>query len=142
LCANAAIEIIYVMTTTDAKLERLAAAGLCSARAARELRELGRLSDLATVVGGEVLAREGGYEPWSYYVLDGTALLSSGDAPVAVAGAGAWLLGHVPGRARRASTVSVVAGSQLEVLAFRPSDLGVALDRVPDLARTLSVDAA
>ena len=125
--ANAAIEIMSPMaTSTDRKLARLAAAGLCRG-AATDLREVGRLGDLTSVDSGVVLAHEGGHEPWSYFVLGGAALLSAGDTPVAVAGAGCWLLGHVPGREHRAMPYDVVAGSNLEVLAFRPRDLGAAL---------------
>jgi len=127
LWAKAAIEIMGDMATqTDQKLARLAAAGLCPGMAT-DLREVGRLGDLAVVADGTVLAHEGGHEPWSYFVVSGAALLSTGDAPVAVAGAGCWLLGRVPGRAHHAAPFDVIAGSDLEVLAFRPRDLGAAL---------------
>lgn len=116
----------------DKKLERLAAAGLCSADSSA-LLGLGRLGDIANVADGTVLAREGGYEPWSYFVLDGAALLSARNAPVAVAGPGAWLLGHVPGGSARNASVSIVAGSDLELLAFRPRDLASAVTFVPEL---------
>jgi hypothetical protein len=111
---------------TDNKLARLAAAGLCLGTAT-DLREVGRLGDLAVVADGTVLAHEGSHEPWSYFVMSGAALLSAGDAPVAVAGAGCWLLGHVPGREHHATPYDIVAGTDLEVLAFRPRDLGAAL---------------
>ena len=116
------------MTThpTDAKLQRLATAGLC-AGSTRDLLALGRLGDLAVVSGGTVLREEGGHEPWSYCVLSGAALLSAGNEPVAVAGPGAWLVGRLPGRGRRPSPVSVVSGGELELLAFRPSEADLAL---------------
>jgi hypothetical protein len=119
-------------TRPDKKLQRLAAAGLCSADSSA-LLGLGRLGDITNVADGTVLAREGGHEPWSYFVLDGAALLTAHSAPVAVAGPGAWLLGHVPGGATRNASVSIVAGSDLEVLAFRPRDLGAAVSLVPEL---------
>ena len=112
---------------TDAKLDRLAAAGLCAAGSGLDLLALGRLGDLTTVREGDVLRHEGGREPWSYCVLEGAALLSTAHEPVAVAGPGAWLLGQLPGRGRRPSPVSVVAGRDLELLAFRPNDADEAL---------------
>jgi hypothetical protein len=121
-----------MQTRPDKKLERLAAAGLCSADSSA-LLGLGRLGDIANIADGTVLAREGGHEPWSYFVLDGAALLSAHSTPVAVAGPGAWLLGHVPGGAVRDASVSIVAGSDLEVLAFRPRDLAAAVSLVPEL---------
>lgn len=125
------------MSRTDAKLERLAASGLCPS--ARDLLALGRLSDLATVPSGAMLQREGGREPWPYCVLEGAVLLSSSDEPVAVAGPGAWVLGQVPGRRHRPAAVSAVAGTDLEVLAFRPHDLDELLGRIPGLAAGLRV---
>jgi hypothetical protein len=115
-----------ITNPTDAKLQRLAAAGLC-AGSARDLVALGRLGDLATVPSGTVLREEGGSEPWSYCVLSGAALLSAGSEPVAVAGPGAWLVGRLPGRAQPASPVLVVSGGALELLAFRPAEADAAL---------------
>ena len=116
------------MTTgTDRKLERLAKAGLVDDRSLRDLVALGRLGDVAHITSGDTLRDEGSNEPWSYCVLSGAALLSSHDEPVAVAGPGGWVLGHVPGRSRVASPLSVVAGTDLELLAFRPGDFAEAM---------------
>ena len=112
-------------TPTDGKLSSIAT-GLLHLRN-REVRELGRLADLVSVDDGAVLVHEGGREPWSYCVVHGAALLSHQESPVAIAGPGSWLLGHVPGERREPARLHVVAGDALEVLAFRPSELETAL---------------
>lgn len=117
-------------TRTDRKLERLITLGACSAHNALAL---GRHADLVTLPGGTSVRTEGHYEPWSYYVLAGTALLSAGDEAVAVVGSGAWLLGHVPGQHGGVSPVSVLAGTDLELLSMRPRDLDAAVADIPGL---------
>jgi len=117
-------------TRPDRKLDRLVALGACSTR---DALSLGRRADLITIEGGAAVRTEGHYEPWSYYVLAGTALLSSGDEALAVVGGGSWLLGHVPGRQRGTSAVSVLAGTDLELLALRPRDLDAAVSDIPGL---------
>ncbi len=112
-------------TRTDGKLDSIAA-GLAHLRPA-EVRELGRLGDLVSVDGGTVLVHEGGHEPWSYCVVRGAALLSHDDAPVAVAGAGSWVLGRVQGERMQPARLQVIAGDALEVLAFRPADVEAVL---------------
>ncbi len=120
---------------TDTKLDRLAAAGLVDRRSAGDLLAVGRLGDIVTIASGTAV--RGGNEPWTYCVLDGAALLSDGDRPLAVAGPGAWLLGQVPGHDRPVSPLSVIAGTDLEVLAFRPHDLEAAIPHLPALERSL-----
>ncbi|MGH9274473.1 MAG: hypothetical protein ACRDZU_07485 [Acidimicrobiales bacterium] len=120
-------------TRTDGKLDRLVALGAC---ATSDALTLGRHGDLSTVTSGAVLRTEGHHEPWSYCVLAGTVLLSAGNEAVAVAGAGAWLLGHVPGSAAAASPLSIVAGTDVELLCFRPRDLGEAMSELPGLLRS------
>lgn len=115
---------------SDGKLERLIALGAC---ATGEALSLGRHADLITVPSGTLLRNEGQHEPWSYCVLAGSALLSARDEAVAVVGQGAWLLGHVQGGGTAASRVSVVAGTDLELLVFRPRDLSAAVDDIPGL---------
>lgn len=117
-------------TRTDGKLDRLVALGAC---ATRDALTLGRHADLSTVTSGTVLRTEGFHEPWSYCVLAGTVLLSAGDEAVAVAGKGAWLLGHVPGCSAAPSPLSIVAGTDVELLCFRPRDLGAAMYELPAL---------
>lgn len=119
-------------TRTDGKLDRLVALGAC---ATRDALVLGRHGDLSTVTSGTVLRTEGHHEPWSYCVLAGTVLLSAGDEAVAVAGKGAWLLGQVPGYGASASPLSIVAGTDVELLCFRPRDLGEAMSDIPGLLR-------
>lgn len=115
---------------TDRKLDRLIALGACSSR---DALSLGRHADLTTLVGGAAVRTEGLYEPWSYYVLSGTALVSAGDEAIAVVGGGAWFLGQVSGHQGGPSPVSVVAGTDLELLALRPRDLEAAVAEIPGL---------
>lgn len=115
---------------SDGKLERLIALGAC---ATGDALSLGRYADLVAVPSGTLLRSEGQYEPWSYCVLAGSALLSAGDEAVAVVGTGAWLLGQVQAGRTAASPVSVVAGTDLELLSFRPRDLHAAVDEIPGL---------
>lgn len=117
-------------THSDRKLDRLITLGACSPR---DALSLGRHADLVSLPGGTALRTEGRYEPWSYYVLAGTALLSTGDEAVAVVGGGSWLLGHVPGQHPGASPVSVLAGTDLELLSLRPRDLDAAVSEIPRL---------
>ncbi len=117
-------------TTTDSKLERLIALGACEAR---DAQRLGRRGDIVVASGGTVLRHGDHHEPWSYRVLSGTALLSTDGEAVAVVGEGAWLLGDLPGTRRAAPPLRVVAGTDVELLAFRPRDLGAALIEIPTL---------
>ncbi len=117
----------------DGKLERLIALGAC---ATTDALSLGRHADLITVPSGSVLRSEGQHEPWSYCVLAGSALVSAQDEAIAVVGTGAWLLGQVQGATAGASPVSVVAGTDLEVLSFRPRDLTAAVAEIPGLLTT------
>lgn len=120
-------------TRADGKLKRLVALGACSTR---DALALGRHADLSTVASGTVLRTEGGHEPWSYCVLGGTVLMSAGDEAVAVAGKGAWLLGQLPGYRYAASPLSIVAGTDVELLCFRPGDLDETLYEIPGLLST------
>ena len=119
--------------STDEKLARLAASHLGAGRSAGEVRQLGRLADLAVVPAGTVLQREGSWAPWSYYLLGGATLLSSDDLPLAVAGEGSWLLGAGGGPSRSALPVTVVAATDTPALCFRPTDLDQARRELPDL---------
>lgn len=117
-------------TRTDRKLDRLIRLGPCSRR---DALTLGRHADLVTLAAGTPVRTEGRSEPWTYYVLAGTALLSAGDEAVAVVGGGSWLLGHVPGQHGLPSPVSVLAGTDLELLSMRPRDIDAAMTEIPGL---------
>ena len=119
--------------SADEKLARLASSHLGAGRSAEDLRLLGRLGDLTVVPAGTVLQREGGWAPWSYYLLGGATLLSTDDVPLAVAGEGSWLLGSGGGRSRRTLPVTVVAATDTPALCFRPLDLEQAQHELPDL---------
>ena len=69
--------------------------------------------------------------PWSYYILDGMALVESSGSYLAAVPAGAWLLGSRPGEGLRASAV---AASEVEMLCFRRSEFAQALGVLPELA--------
>lgn len=117
----------------DGKLERLIALGACGMG---DALSLGRHADLITVPSGTLLRSEGRHEPWSYCVLAGSALLSASDEAVAVVGRGAWLLGQLQGGGTATSPVSVMAGTDLELLTFRPRDLTAAIAEIPRLLTT------
>jgi hypothetical protein len=117
----------------DEKLTRLAGSTLGAGRSDAELLALGRLADLALVPAGTVLQREGSWAPWSYCLLGGTALLSSADVPLAVAGEGTWLLGAASRPTRGALPVTVVAATDTPALCFRSTDLDLAQRELPGL---------
>lgn len=106
----------------DAKLQLLAATDLCRGWTEAQVLELARLADLVDVPAGSVLQHQGRNEPWTYHVLDGSALVVD-DELTTVVRSGAWL----PGEADVTTTVV----DELVALVFRADDLRDAAASLP-----------
>jgi CRP-like cAMP-binding protein len=120
----------------DAYLKHLAAVPLFAKCSTAQLQEIGRVADELMVSAGTVLAREGAYASELFVVVDGTAKVTRGGAPVATVGPGGFV-GELAVLSRGPRTATVTAETDMSILVLTAMGLSQLLDDIPGLAKHL-----
>lgn len=117
-------------------LDHLASVPLFSACSTKDLQAVARASDEVALPAGRVLCKQGTVGREAFVILDGTAEVRRNEAKVAMVGAGTCvgelaLLDHGP------RTATVVAVTDITVLAIGAREFAAILDEVPPIAHKI-----
>ena len=122
--------------TRSSHLDHLAAVPLFSSCSKQELQAVAKASDQIALPAGRTLCEQGAVGREAFVILDGTAEVSRNKRRVTTVGAGTCvgelaLLDH----GRR--TATVVADTDITVLAIGTREFAAILDEVPSIARKI-----